>query len=83
MESSDPFSTNMNPSKKNQRKILGINTSDPQYSLGRWCYDTPGTIQPDQVMMICDFLIFFNVVLLQTRVRLLFVEIGNHSVISV
>ncbi|XP_071515686.1 nitric oxide-associated protein 1 [Panulirus ornatus] len=49
-EKFDPFSTNMNPSTKIQRKILGINTSDPRYSFGKWCYDTPGTIQPDQVI---------------------------------
>ncbi|XP_042203104.1 nitric oxide-associated protein 1-like isoform X2 [Homarus americanus] len=49
-EKVDPFSTNMKTLPKEQRKILGINTSDPKYSLGRWCYDTPGTVQPDQLI---------------------------------
>ncbi|XP_069166697.1 nitric oxide-associated protein 1-like isoform X1 [Procambarus clarkii] len=46
----DPFSTNMRNIGKEQRKILGINTNDPKYSLGKWCFDTPGTVQPDQLI---------------------------------
>ncbi|XP_069938373.1 nitric oxide-associated protein 1 isoform X3 [Cherax quadricarinatus] len=49
-ERADPFSTNIKADAKGQRKILGINVKDPKYSLGKWCYDTPGTVQPDQLI---------------------------------
>lgn len=33
---------------KNERQFLDENKDE--YKYGRWCYDTPGTIQPDQVL---------------------------------
>jgi hypothetical protein len=28
---------------------IGLDPRDPDLRDGRWCYDTPGTVQPDQV----------------------------------
>ena len=44
-ESSDPF---LEWRYKNERQFLDENKDE--YKYGRWCYDTPGTIQPDQVL---------------------------------
>lgn len=49
-ESSDPFSIRADIIQKDAKKILGIDTAHPRYALGKWCYDTPGTVQPDQVL---------------------------------
>lgn len=49
-ESSDPFSIRANIIQNGAKKILGIDTAHPRYALGKWCYDTPGTVQPDQVL---------------------------------
>ncbi|XP_045474500.1 nitric oxide-associated protein 1 [Harmonia axyridis] len=29
---------------------LGVNEKDPVYAHGRWCYDTPGVVPPDQIL---------------------------------
>lgn len=29
---------------------FGININDPDYKNSHWCFDTPGTVQPDQVL---------------------------------
>ncbi|XP_044753362.1 nitric oxide-associated protein 1 isoform X2 [Coccinella septempunctata] len=29
---------------------LGLNENDPLYAHSRWCYDTPGVVQPDQIL---------------------------------
>lgn len=29
----------------------GINENIPLYKLSKWCYDTPGVVQPDQVQL--------------------------------
>lgn len=31
------------------KTIIGINENDNDYKHGRWCFDTPGVVQPDQV----------------------------------
>lgn len=31
-------------------KKVGLDESAPQYRQSRWCYDTPGTIQQDQIL---------------------------------
>lgn len=31
-------------------KKFGLDESDPSLALSRWLYDTPGTIQPDQII---------------------------------
>ncbi|XP_063610564.1 nitric oxide-associated protein 1-like [Penaeus indicus] len=49
-ESSDPFSIRANIIQNSPKKILGIDTAHPRYALGKWCYDTPGTVQPDQII---------------------------------
>lgn len=49
-ESSDPFSIRADIIQKDAKKILGIDTAHPRYALGKWCYDTPGTVQPDQII---------------------------------
>lgn len=49
-ETLDPFSTRANAIPKDSNKILGIKESHPRYATGKWCYDTPGTVQPDQMI---------------------------------
>lgn len=31
------------------RVSIGINENDRIYAMGKWCYDTPGVVQPEQV----------------------------------
>lgn len=51
LEKEDPFSTNMRKLPTEEPKpIMGINPSHEQYSLSKWCYDTPGTVQPEQLI---------------------------------
>lgn len=46
----DPFSTNMRKLPSEEPKtVKGINPSHEKYALSKWCYDTPGTVQPEQV----------------------------------
>ncbi|XP_012252787.2 nitric oxide-associated protein 1 [Athalia rosae] len=46
-ESGDIF---LAPKGKNPHKQTSIDLNDPAYVNARWCYDTPGTVQPDQVL---------------------------------
>lgn len=50
VEMNDPFSVNASVVSKPPQKILGINPTAPKYAFSKWCYDTPGTVQPDQVI---------------------------------
>ncbi|XP_043490477.1 nitric oxide-associated protein 1 isoform X1 [Polistes fuscatus] len=43
----DSFSSN---SSKFNRAKFGLDETSSEYKDSRWCYDTPGTIQPDQIM---------------------------------
>lgn len=36
--------------KYRHREQLGFDENRNEYKYGHWCYDTPGTIQPDQVL---------------------------------
>ncbi|XP_066144086.1 uncharacterized protein YqeH isoform X2 [Euwallacea fornicatus] len=29
---------------------LGINEKSPEFAFGKWCYDTPGVVHPDQIL---------------------------------
>ncbi|XP_025836948.1 nitric oxide-associated protein 1 [Agrilus planipennis] len=29
---------------------MGIDATDPEYAMGKWCYDTPGVVRPDQII---------------------------------
>lgn len=29
---------------------MGLDENDPDYAFSKWCYDTPGVIQPDQIL---------------------------------
>ncbi|XP_064113188.1 nitric oxide-associated protein 1-like isoform X2 [Macrobrachium nipponense] len=49
-EKMDQFSLDANKLPRNSIKILGINESHPDYIASKWCYDTPGTVQPDQMI---------------------------------
>lgn len=49
-EKMDQFSLDSNKLPRNSIKVLGINDSHPDYSASKWCYDTPGTVQPDQII---------------------------------
>lgn len=46
----DPFSTDMRKPPADTRSIRGINPKHEQYALSKWCYDTPGTVQPEQMI---------------------------------
>lgn len=48
-ERSDPFTVQMTTTEGMQKEYIGINPNSRYYKLGKWCYDTPGTVQPDQV----------------------------------
>ncbi|XP_047356447.1 nitric oxide-associated protein 1 [Vespa velutina] len=37
-------------SSKFNKDKFGLDETRPEYKYSRWCYDTPGTIQPDQIM---------------------------------
>lgn len=45
---SDMFSIQGSGNASGRVKI-GINEHHPEYRLSKWCYDTPGVVQPDQV----------------------------------
>ncbi|KAL3270347.1 hypothetical protein HHI36_009395 [Cryptolaemus montrouzieri] len=45
----DAFSISPSSSASGRFK-LGVNEKDPVYALSRWCYDTPGVVQPDQII---------------------------------
>lgn len=51
MEKADPFSISA-------RKIPGIsnavfNPNSKNFAMSKWCYDTPGTVNPQQVRVLC------------------------------
>lgn len=31
---------------------MGVNETHPHYAQSKWCFDTPGVIQPDQILGI-------------------------------
>ena len=49
VEKNDPFTTDMRKLPVETKPIMGINPNHDQYALSKWCYDTPGTVQPEQV----------------------------------
>lgn len=48
-DSKDPFAISGQPNSSGQTK-LGIDERDPKFMQSKWCYDTPGVVQPDQVI---------------------------------
>ncbi|XP_045130401.1 nitric oxide-associated protein 1-like isoform X2 [Portunus trituberculatus] len=46
----DPFSTDMRKPPADTKSVWGINPKHKQYALSKWCYDTPGTVQPEQMI---------------------------------
>lgn len=48
-ETKDSFSVAGNANASGKLK-MGINENVPEYALSRWCFDTPGVIQPDQII---------------------------------
>ncbi|KAK4316877.1 hypothetical protein Pmani_012008 [Petrolisthes manimaculis] len=49
-EIGDPFSMKMTTTSGMHPEIVGINPMGKDYKLSKWCYDTPGTVQPDQII---------------------------------
>ncbi|KAK7072416.1 nitric oxide associated protein 1, partial [Halocaridina rubra] len=49
-EGLDPFSSKFSSVPKDSQKAYGIKESKEDYVHGKWCYDTPGTVQPDQMI---------------------------------
>lgn len=47
LDALDPFSEK---SYKSMERKLSFDESKPEYAQSRWCYDTPGTIQSDQIL---------------------------------
>ncbi|XP_033338629.2 nitric oxide-associated protein 1 isoform X2 [Megalopta genalis] len=47
LEERDPFSEK---SYKFMQRKPCFDETQPEYAQSRWCYDTPGTIQPDQIL---------------------------------
>lgn len=35
---------------RHHREEFGFDETKEEYKYSRWCYDTPGTIQPDQIL---------------------------------
>ncbi|XP_066253166.1 nitric oxide-associated protein 1 [Euwallacea similis] len=48
-EQLDTFSTKGSFNMSGQTK-LGINEKSPEFAFGKWCYDTPGVVHPDQIL---------------------------------
>ncbi|XP_067013589.2 nitric oxide-associated protein 1 isoform X2 [Anabrus simplex] len=48
LDGQDPFSMGLSANSPVQR--IGLDPNDEEFIDGRWCYDTPGTVQPDQVL---------------------------------
>ncbi|KAF2905047.1 hypothetical protein ILUMI_01130 [Ignelater luminosus] len=46
---SDPFSIQGHANASGKPRF-GINEKDPAYATSKWCYDTPGVVQPDQII---------------------------------
>lgn len=52
-ENSDLFAVSAQSRRdSNSAPNVGIDENDPLYMLSKWCYDTPGVIQPDQVIVL-------------------------------
>ncbi|CAG9836591.1 unnamed protein product [Diabrotica balteata] len=48
-EKADAFSSQ--PQRNNSgRTTMGVDENHPDYASGRWCYDTPGVVHPDQIL---------------------------------
>nr|XP_031827115.1 nitric oxide-associated protein 1 [Nomia melanderi] len=47
LDALDPFSERAN---KLMERELSFDETKPEYAQSRWCYDTPGTIQSDQIL---------------------------------
>lgn len=30
--------------------VMGIDENLPEFAFGKWCYDTPGVVHPDQIL---------------------------------
>lgn len=37
---------------KEEKDLIGIDENDNEYAKGRWCFDTPGVMHPDQILNI-------------------------------
>uniref|UniRef100_A0A6P7GYS2 Nitric oxide-associated protein 1-like n=1 Tax=Diabrotica virgifera virgifera TaxID=50390 RepID=A0A6P7GYS2_DIAVI len=48
-EKADSFSAQTQPNNSG-RTTMGVNENHPDYASGRWCYDTPGVVHPDQIL---------------------------------
>ncbi|XP_050506546.1 nitric oxide-associated protein 1 [Diabrotica virgifera virgifera] len=48
-EKADSFSAQTQPNNSG-RTTMGVNENHPDYASGRWCYDTPGVVHPDQLL---------------------------------
>ncbi|KAG5892537.1 hypothetical protein JTB14_011126 [Gonioctena quinquepunctata] len=53
------FSVQGNPNASG-KVVMGINEKHPDYVASRWCFDTPGVVQPDQIinLLTLDELMF-------------------------
>nr|CAH7747770.1 unnamed protein product [Callosobruchus chinensis] len=58
-EPKDIFAATCSPNARGQTK-LGINEKHPDYIASRWCFDTPGVVQPEQIinLLTVDELMF-------------------------
>jgi hypothetical protein len=57
----DPFLHVKYPPKDTIRKIGGWDPNDPAFSGGKWCYDTPGVVNENQVRYFRRrIIIFYN-----------------------
>lgn len=45
---------------------IGINENDDVYRESRWCFDTPGVVQQDQVSVISFYFCLLNILFLDT-----------------
>lgn len=50
-EEGDLFGVSPNSNASGKAK-MGINEKDPEFVLSRWCFDTPGVVQTDQIINI-------------------------------
>lgn len=49
--SGDPFTEKLSPNQKGS-ELPGINPSLPHFIDSRWCYDTPGVLNKDQILTL-------------------------------
>ncbi|KAJ9597758.1 hypothetical protein L9F63_011366 [Diploptera punctata] len=50
VESTDPFSMGRAP--QYVKPLSGLNPSDKDYAMSKWCYDTPGVVHPEQLFLL-------------------------------